>query len=434
MEKYTFNPRIFINPPYIKCPKCNNATFGVLSVHDNFYLRRCKNCLHPRATEESVRIPLPTLKKKVIYIDQMAISNMMKVLNPETKSYKKGSVDEFWFLLFNKLDYLSKLQLIICPDSEFHEEESLLSPFYEPLKRIYELLSHGVSFNSYEVIERYQVYQHVKNWLKGEYGKKLELDINSVIRGKLNGWQDRLIISVDMRFDEKIIDDFRKNREVLHSGLSEVFKRWQTENDKDFYEWFQEEVDSFGRSTLGAHLNYLEKMRQYQGILNEESILASINPPPATQLMRTLHRVFENSGFDRSKILEKTDEYLHSQYIKDIPVVKIYSMILAAIARKAAAGQKNPPNQGMYNDICMISGLLPYCDAMFIDNACYNYLNEGPLVDEIDYDTKVFSQNKKEEFLEYLDTIESDASKSHLDRVYEVYGKDWAKPFTEIFK
>ncbi|GAH17703.1 unnamed protein product, partial [marine sediment metagenome] len=210
--------------------------------------------------------------------------------------------------------------------------------------------------------------------------------------GNLNGWQDRLIISVDMGFDEKIIDDFRKNRERLCISFSEVFKRWQTESKKGFYDWFQEEVESFGRSTLKAHLNYLEKMKQYQGIVNEESISALINPPPATILIRTIHRIFKNNGFNSSKIIEKTVEYLHSPYIKDIPIVKIFSMMLATIARKAAAGQKNSPNQGMYNDISIISGLLPYCDAMFIDNTCYNYLNERPLVEEINYDTKVFSQ------------------------------------------
>ena len=126
MKQITFDPRIFVNTPYIECPKCGSKAFGILSIYEDRYLRRCKNCLFPKANEKSAHTPLPRLKKKVIYIDQMAISNMMKILNPETKAYKKGSVDEFWFLLFNKLDYLSKLQLIICPDSEFHEEESLL--------------------------------------------------------------------------------------------------------------------------------------------------------------------------------------------------------------------------------------------------------------------------------------------------------------------
>ena len=82
MGKFTFDPRIFINPLYIECPNCKNNTFGILSIQEDRYFRRCKNCLYPRADEKSICTPLPNLKKKIIYIDQMAISNMMKALNP----------------------------------------------------------------------------------------------------------------------------------------------------------------------------------------------------------------------------------------------------------------------------------------------------------------------------------------------------------------
>jgi hypothetical protein len=40
----------------------------------------------------------------------------------------------------------------------------------------------------------------------------------------------------------------------------------------------------------------------------------------------------------------------------------------AVIGQKAATGQKEPPNQGTVNDINIVSGLMPYCDAMLIDN------------------------------------------------------------------
>ena len=66
---------------------------------------------------------------------------MMKFLNPATKSHRKVKGDIFWGKLFEQLHTLCKLQLIICPDSDMHETESLLAPYYESLKRIYELLS-----------------------------------------------------------------------------------------------------------------------------------------------------------------------------------------------------------------------------------------------------------------------------------------------------
>lgn len=91
--------------------------------------------------------------------------------------------------------------------------------------------------------------------------------------------------------------------------------------------------------------------------------------------------------------------------------------LFASIARKAAAGRKKPPNRWTVNDIEMISTFLPYCDAMFIDNECASYLNEKPLVDKIGFHTKIFSQSKREEFMQFLDEIEQSASQEHKNAV-----------------
>jgi len=175
-------------------------------ICDHHYCRRCRECFFPRGGGPAARYPLPELDKKIIYVDQFAISNMMKALNPQTKPYQKRSLDEFWVKLFERLDSLCKLQLILCPDSGFHNKESLLSPYFEPLKRMYELLSHGVSFYSYETIKRFQICEHAKNWISGEREKELNLDVHSVVHGKINVWQDRLIISMNVQYDTDWLD------------------------------------------------------------------------------------------------------------------------------------------------------------------------------------------------------------------------------------
>lgn len=94
---------------------------------------------------------------------------------------------------------------------------------------------------------------------------------------------------------------------------------------------------------------------------------------------------------------------------------------------------KKPPNIGLNYDIHILSTILPYCDAMLIDNECRSYLEENPLCDEIDYGTNIFSQNNKDEFIEYLDAIKNHVPQEHLEKVVEVYGKDWCKPYTELY-
>ena len=90
---------------------------------------------------------------KVIYVDQFAISNMMKAIDVAAEAHDRAAADPFWLALFEQLERVCKLQLAICPDSRQHFNESLVSPFFDALKRMYEQLSHGVTFESGEQIE-----------------------------------------------------------------------------------------------------------------------------------------------------------------------------------------------------------------------------------------------------------------------------------------
>lgn len=143
------DPRIFISPPFIKCPKCKKSdSFGVLMITGQHYTRRCRECWFTES------YGLPELRKKIIYLDQFVISHMMKAINHRLGKTEK--IDPFWLKLFERLDRLVKLQLIICPDSTFHRNESLLS-HYQALKRMYEHLSGGVTFYDSLTIRRLQI-------------------------------------------------------------------------------------------------------------------------------------------------------------------------------------------------------------------------------------------------------------------------------------
>lgn len=433
METIEIDPKMFISPPYIKCPKCGEDLFGILMICDHHYSRRCKNCLYPKRDESSASYPLPELNKKIIYIDQFAISNMMKILNPDTSAYKKGTLDNFWLTLFEKLDSLCKLQLILCPYSNFHTSESLVSPYFEPLKRMYELLSCGVSFYDHEVIKETQIYEHATNWITNNADKKLDLDINSVITGKINVWQSRFIISVDIQYKPDLINELLEYRKKIHDGLSKIFIQWQSEKNKNFDTCFKEESLSWGNAVLHTYINYINRIYQTYNTNIELTANALFTPPPAFNLIHSIGDAFRENGVQDSDIWHKTVEYLTSTDLKDIPFIKISSMLYAAIARKTAAGKKKPLNQGMADDIKFISVLLPYCDAMFIDKECHSYLKEKPLSESIGYGTKIFSLNNKAEFINYLNEIENTASQKHLTTADELYGKSWREPYKTLY-
>src|SRR5260370_17001058 len=139
IEMFNFDPASLIRPPFVRCPRCAQETFGILTIQGLNYFKRCRACFH------SQMFRLPSLTKKVIYLDQFALSNIMKALNPDTKAYKRG-IDPFWIMLFKKLDNLFKLQLIVCPNSSVHEKETRFSSHFQPINRINKLLSAGLLF------------------------------------------------------------------------------------------------------------------------------------------------------------------------------------------------------------------------------------------------------------------------------------------------
>ncbi|RSL19324.1 hypothetical protein EDE15_4987 [Edaphobacter aggregans] len=74
MTETRFNPRDFISPPYKTCPKCGHETLGVLTISGNSNSRLCRDCW-----DMVNRFALPKLHKKIIYLDQYVVSNLMKL-------------------------------------------------------------------------------------------------------------------------------------------------------------------------------------------------------------------------------------------------------------------------------------------------------------------------------------------------------------------
>jgi hypothetical protein len=69
--------------------------------------------------------------------------------------------------------------------------------------------------------------------------------------------------------------------------------------------------------------------------------------------------------------------------------------MFAAMAVEASMQQAPRPDQGMWTDISTVSTLLPYCDAMFIDNRCRRLLSAATEGAGLNYDTEVFSISRR---------------------------------------
>ena len=419
------DPRDFIMTPYLRCPKCGAEEYGVLSVSDTRCVRRCRACWH------TATVYLPEIRKKIVYVDQFAFSNIMKFLSPEVKGHERAAAEPFWKELFEILGVVCHLQLVACPDSREHQHESLTSPFYKGLKHTYEHFSGGVSFHDAETIRVRQIADLARAWLKNE-PVNFDFSPESISSGRLHEWSGRIFVTADVVLPGTV-DELRTMRSTIHQGLQGIFEQWRREK-KSFKEVFAAEKVAYGQTLVKMYADDCRKRAQ-MAVMMMRGQMPSLNdvlPSRTENLVKNLEFMFQQEAGNEMGNT-KLAEFFRSGAINEVPFNLIAAAMDASLAAKAAAGQKEIPNQGTATDINIVSTLLPYCDAMFVDNKCRALLQDIPRDYALPYACKVFSPNTGADFIRYLIEIRDSVTPDHLKLIEEVYGPDPMKPQSGIY-
>ena len=425
MPEKRFDPRDLISPPWRTCPACGKDKFGVSNISGSRLMRRCRDCWH----KQDYR--LPELRKKIIYLDQFVISNLMKLENPATKGHTTVAADRFWHELHDLLFQLRNLQMICCPDSGSHEEESRTSAFNAELKKMYEALSGGITFEAFDSIKSKQIGELALAWAEHRE-PAFDFDSRSVLSSDPNDWNERFyIVTGENPFVSAA--GLRETRTQLYEYVARLFREVWSKEKRSFEYWYELERTGFQGHLLRAAVTH--KQQRAEAILScklgEEpslEVLDKVLPSFPEGIVAVIEHVmkFPRVGGMRSpeEQAELGKSFLLRNCIADAPFVKLQSLMFAAIAMRAAQGQKEPPNEGTATDIDTVAHLLPYCDAMFMDNGCRSLLLDVPTASRPPEMAKVFSLNVKAQFLDYLRSIRDGISAEHVEVIRQVYGDD----------
>lgn len=395
-------------------------------VNGRNYVKRCRECWH------SESYSLPELDKKVIYLDQFVISNMMKAVN--SRLSKNDRVDEFFIQLFEKISKLCKLQVLVCPDSEFHENESSLSPFSAELKRMYEHLSNGITLYDSATIRRFELCHTFAKINKYKL-RKDNLTIDDILHGNKNEWQGRLLFSIDHNVDQEEITRRRQSREAVAANINKLFGIWRKEPNKQYEDWYKAELDSFG---LGIFTRYAKNMMNLKlARAGEEDssalFLETANSDEHILIISLLH--YLPNDMDEGAKYDLVFKFLFSEDIKKLPCVRIMAALFASLEHEVVhGGRKKLVGNGMGSDIYMVSSVLPYCDAIFVDNEINRFLSHPRAKYYLsEYEGKVFSLSSKQAFLDYLDEMIDSVPQKHKNLINEIYGNHWTEAFYEMY-
>jgi len=355
----------------------------------------------------------------------------MKFLSPEVKGHERAAAEPFWKELFEILGVVRHLQLVACPDSREHQHESLTSPFYKGLKHTYEHFSGGVSFHDAETIRVRQIADLARAWLKNE-PVNFDFSPESISSGRLHEWSGRIFVTADVVLPGTV-DELRTMRSTIHQGLQGIFEQWRREK-KSFKEVFAAEKVAYGQTLVKMYADDCRKRAQ-MAVMMMRGQMPSLNdvlPSRTENLVKNLEFMFQQEAGNEMGNT-KLAEFFRSGAINEVPFNLIAAAMDASLAAKAAAGQKEIPNQGTATDINIVSTLLPYCDAMFVDNKCRALLQDIPRDYALPYACKVFSPNTGADFIRYLIEIRDSVTPDHLKLIEEVYGPDPMKPQSGIY-
>jgi hypothetical protein len=345
----------------------------------------------------------------------------MKAINPDVSPEVQQRVVPLWRPLFSRTFRLVAKQLIACPASTFHEDESLVSKHYLQNRCVSRMLAAGVSFHSPAQIERYQLGRQFGLYVGGS-DSKAPINPRDALGGDLSAWTPNFRLDLNRKHSSAFIESLRTARDEVPERMRPVLDFWRRDGNS-FDDVYLAECRAYGPAV----------MRKAQIVTKQMIDMASGKVPLSkeyfvgsdeTGLLLAM-RSMAPQGEDAKVVEDKMANFLASDEVTRLPFLHISSLIYAGMARRFAGGKKEL-SRSFITDVRLISVLSPYCDAVLIDNEMYGLLAERDIAARLGISTKFFSTETLPDLIKYLDGIEASAPPAHLALLDDVYG-----PYTE---
>jgi hypothetical protein len=404
---------MFETHPFLDCPACNApSAFGVLSIGGNRLSQRCQKCKFIGQTI------LPRLNKRVIYLDQFAISNVYKIRSGE--SLRPVHVHNFWVEFERRIQRAKTSHAAIFPSSDIHMDETIVSRFSSELRVEHEIFGGGASFVDSGTLNRAQEMEFAKAFMSGQPAPDLQFDVDTALRGHRNDWLPNLHITVNSDYSS-FASALRESRDRLQAAMLPLFERWQRDRPS-FGAVLKEELAAIGKARIES---YFLMWRDYIYAIEcqDSDKIFNIELSSGMRHATIMAQVFKDLGVQDDECLKKLVEFWSWPELIKLPFHRIGAHMYAAIATRLAAGQKRMPSPGLSNDIKAVSTYAPYVDAMFIDIECENLLNDGRLKKKLMYRSRIFSKSSSREFFAYLQDLENELSADVKQWTSFLYGR-----------
>lgn len=382
------------------CPECGFiGKYGNVNIDRNILNRGCNNC------QKWMRIPLPDIRKKVIYLDQFFLSHAFR-------DQEKPFVDAA-----NRIKDMTARQLVVCPYSSVHTDETHLWR-HEQQENLYKFIkqtARGYKFNQAYEIKQEQMHRSFDAFRSSE-DLIQSTDDRDAFHDEIHRWDD--YIWVDIRPFLGDLEAKRQGKAAAIAALVDLFPAW-AKLTTTFEEDIEMEARGYGKSLLDQYL-------QMAMNVGNGNLVGYIDAPLDTMYIESLLH-FDSTTIEIDERLKRIGSFFSSPYFSNIPNVRISCGIFAVLRKMVKNGAyTNVANArrklaGLFYDSECISVFGPYSDAIFIDKAMKQWCKDPEAMLLEPHNTKVFSVANWDDFHGYLDHIEenyTDDIREALDSVY----------------
>jgi len=377
------------------CPSCKGKNkFGNVSVQGDHVLRGCMSCSYSKI------IPLPEIRKKILYLDQFFFSS----------AFRGG--DQRFVDAVDQIRRISALQLLIVPYSSIHEDETHQWRGYdgksrEDLMQFIKATSRGFKYEPPDSVEETQIIHAFQSFLAGN-SPEFEMQERHILRQNVHKWDGYFRIDVGRYMGD--IDLIRDLKQQSVEGLVNLFDEWRkSENTFD-----QDVMLEFNASSKG----YIDTYVQYASRIAVGDYNALFDAPIRSQVVQSLLVCFPDE-ISPAQRLKKIGQFFLSKHFYNIPYQWVSSRIYAVLKHMVKNGAyRNADStinklRGFFYDVKHVALYAPYCDAFIMDQPMASIVSDSRIALERKYGVRVFSLNNWNELFVWLNEIEEGMSEEH---------------------
>jgi len=382
------------------CPKCGlTGKYGNVNVGGNILKRGCNNC------REWMSLPLPDIRKKVIYLDQFFLSHAFR-------DQEKPFIDAA-----NRIKDMASRQLVVCPHSSVHRDETHLwrHDQQENLYKFIKQTARGYKFKDAYEIKQAQMHRSFDAF-RSNADILSSIEDRDAFRDDIHRWDDYIWLDMPPILGD--IEAMRQSKAAAAEGLVDLFQDWAKLTTT-----FEEDVDAeafgYGRSLLDQYLQMVIN-------LGNGNLSSYLDAPTDTMYVESLLHC-DSTTMEIDERLKRIAAFFSSSYFTNIPNVRVSCELFAVLRKMVKNGAYTNVKKarqklaGLFYDSECISVFGPYSDAIFIDRAMKKWCENPEAMLLGPHETKVFSVENWDEFNGYLDKIEENYTDDVREAINWVY-------------